>query len=114
MRKYFTCFLFLLFSFSSIFCLAQHSKIDALKILANKANADSAKANELIAISSLYLRVSNFDSALRYSQLSLQVAEKIDFKKGVSSAYSNIGIVYNWQSDYSNALSYYLKALVID
>ena len=58
-----------------------------------------------------YANIGNYDTALEFSNIALQLSQQLNFKKGIASSYATIGTVHYYQGDYSKALDYYLKAL---
>ncbi|MBI4930219.1 MAG: tetratricopeptide repeat protein [Bacteroidetes bacterium] len=103
----------ILFLFVSVSCFSQQSKIDSLLSIIKKDKADTNKIIHLNDLSLEYINVSDYDSALNYSNSALKFAKQLDFKKGIAIAYYNIGIIYHNQGNYPNSLDYYLKALKI-
>lgn len=56
---------------------------------------------------------SNTQKALSYGRSALELATKIDFKKGIVDANLKIGVVYDVTSNYDSALWYYNMALKV-
>ncbi len=73
---------------------------------------DTAEADILYSISKL-LWGNNLDKSMKYARQSLEVSEKIGYKKGTGNAYNSIGAVNIDSGDYSAALEFHLKALKI-
>ena len=108
----------LLFLFVTI-CIANQSiaqkrgqaLIDSLITQLRNAKEDSNKVNLLNDICYAYLSM-NPDEGIKYGMEGLELAEKINWKKGIAAANSRIGINYGFgKSDYPKALEYYLKSL---
>ena len=53
------------------------------------------------------------DKAIDYFLKALNIFKELNDKKGISSCYTGIGIVYAYQGSYDKAIEYYLKALKI-
>jgi tetratricopeptide (TPR) repeat protein len=111
-------FIFLLFVALPCITHAQASKnspgqhvIDSLKGSLNKEQDDSNKVKSLLLLSSKFLGVSNYDSALMYAKHAQTLAEKVEFKKGIVSSLMNVGAIYTSQGNYPPALQNDLKAL---
>lgn len=73
---------------------------------------DTTRVNILNKLSEEFTYV-NSDLAIRYANKALELSEQINFRKGLSKSYSNLGITYFRISDYSKALSYFRKVLKI-
>jgi|GEM_PF-1035965 len=99
------------------FVLAQkqgQAQIDSLIAELPKARQDTHKVNLLNKLSMFAgWRVSNFDDAFHYARQAKQLAEVLNFKKGIANSYNNIGITYNIQRNYPEALENYRTALKI-
>ncbi|MCE9540570.1 MAG: tetratricopeptide repeat protein, partial [Bacteroidetes bacterium] len=61
-----------------------------------------------------YINIGLYNTGLLYSYEAIELAEKNNFKKGISASYGNIGLFYKEQGDYPKALDFYFKALKID
>src|ERR1035437_525711 len=105
--------IFILFFFGVGHSFSQRS-IDSLSNLLKKDKEDTNKVNHLNNLSRQYINISSYDNALNYSNQSIQLAQKVDFKKGLASACNTCGTAYNYKGDYPKSLEYYLKALKID
>ncbi len=84
---------------------------DSLKLLLPQL-PDSQKVFVLCDISFGY-RLENSDSALHYSTLALEVAEKIQHPKAIAQALNDQGIILADLNRYNDALSNYNKSLTI-
>lgn len=94
---------------------AQNDKvIDSLMNILKNANEDTNKVNLLNALSSRYLDITPNQGAKEYAEKALVLAEKINFKQGMSIAYFRIGLYYGQQSYYTEALKNFQAALKID
>jgi pentatricopeptide repeat protein len=91
---------------------------------ANKALQLSKKINHKIAQGNAYLNIGNaniilgnYSKALEnFSQAQIIFESQnntIETKKGLAKAYGSIGIVFSEQSNYANALKFYLKSVKI-
>lgn len=93
---------------------AQNKDIDSLQNLLKNAKEDTLKARDLYMLGFQFLEIGYFDSSNYYNNASLKLSEKLNWKKGISSSYGNMGAVCKMQGDYSKAIKYMLKALRID
>ena len=94
-------------------CFAQNKNIDSLLILLKTDKPDTNKVIHSNKLSRAYIDIGLYDTALFYGNVSLQLSQQLNFKKGIASSCGNIGIVYKEQGDYPKALSFYFKALKI-
>jgi len=86
--------------------------VDSLQALVKTAKQDTAKANILSQLVRVY-SVTDPEKAMNYAKQALVISEKIDYKKGISSAYNSMGIFNSNKGDYLSALEFYKKALKI-
>ncbi len=89
---------------------AQNKKIDSLQILLKIAIPDTNKVKHSLQLGLEYRKVGNYDTAEYYTNVGLQLAHKLNFKKGVSKSYMALGLIYFYQEDYPKTLEYLLKA----
>ncbi len=98
-------------------CIAQKKKgqarIDSLLFKLPKAKEDTNKVNLLNDLSFTYSRI-NPEEGIKYGERALMVAEKLNWKKGISEANNCLGINSNKKSDYIKALDYWFKSLKIN
>jgi len=94
------------------YSFAQQSKIDSLQNLLKTAKQDTTKAKLLNSLSS-ELRRSNPDTAMCYAKKALKLSENLKFKKGITKSFYNIGVIYYYQDNYTQAVAYYQKSLKI-
>ena len=59
------------------------------------------------------LSADKYASAIDYYTRSLAIREKMGDKRGIASSLKNIGAIYNNQGDYSKAISYSNRALIL-
>lgn len=55
--------------------------------------------------------IGSYPQADSLIQEQLELSERLNYKKGIADAYSNLGVACNYQGDYSHSLDYLLKAL---
>ncbi len=97
--------------FSSSCCYSRQVQIDSLKKVLLSAKEDTNKVNALNSVSGLFYLSGNYDTSLLYATQAKSLAEKITFKKGLSSAYNNIGNIYGDQGNTSEALQNFMECL---
>jgi adenylate cyclase len=84
--------------------------IDSMVRELPKANEDTNKVLLLRTLSFTYYSI-NPDEGIKYAQQGLDLATKLDWKKGQGWALNSMGINFQYKSDYPKALDCYLKAL---
>jgi serine phosphatase RsbU (regulator of sigma subunit) len=94
---------------------AQTPTIDSLKkVLVTQPDDDTLRANTLIALSEAYEREMNDMKRLEKSTKELlSISQKLDFKKGMATAYRYKGMISSSKSDLKTSMHFYLKALEI-
>ena len=91
----------LLFFFS--FAKAQDAETDSLKKLVAAAENDSAKVDAMISLGKNYFST-NPDLGIKTCNEAKQLAEKINYNKGVALALKSSGIGFYRQAKYVDAL----------
>jgi len=91
---------------------AQSSLIDSLNQVVSSTNQDTNTVNALIELSGQY-RSSSPDSAIIFGNQAKSLAEKLNFQKGVGYSLKAIGLVYNIQGNYVEALRVWKQALQV-
>lgn len=97
--------------FVSFEIFAQNEQVDSLKLAMNKAQEDSNKVLLINALINELNYSGNFQEKLDYSNMSLQLAKKIGFKKGEAQAYRLKGIALMNFGDHAGAIENQLMAL---
>ncbi|MDX2303660.1 MAG: tetratricopeptide repeat protein [Microscillaceae bacterium] len=91
--------------------MAQEPKLDSIGQLLEETRRNSiAKVNTLMLMSKELLSIDP-EKALIYSQQGLLIAERLNYRKGISDALYYIASSYLNLEAYPKALSYYLRAL---
>ncbi len=90
-------------------CFSQQVSIDSLKKVLLNTKGDTSRANILYDISNLY-RAFDYDSALHYAMLSLQLSKR-KFPKGEMRAYAAAGVALRYSGNYTTAIEFFLKGL---
>ena len=88
------------------------SVIDSLKQVIATSKHDSTYIKTLNDLSVEYSEIS-FDSSLIYAEQALKQSMDLSYKEGMITSYRNIGIVYDLQGSYEEAIEYHLKAFEI-
>ena len=117
MKKFFCCFIVLsIFLPKATFLFAQQpategrAKIEALLKKISVQKADTNKVQMLTDIAYEYNKVSPYDG-IKYANLAIAFAEKLDWKLGIARGNSCLGANYFSLSDFPKAHEYWLKSL---
>jgi serine phosphatase RsbU (regulator of sigma subunit)/uncharacterized protein HemY len=86
---------------------------DSLLTLVKTDKEDTSKVIHLMQLCHANVNFGLYDTALRWGNEALQLAQRLDFKKGLASVYENIGAAYWYRSDYPKSLENWLNALKI-
>jgi len=111
MRKLKPCILLFIFICSVV--SAQKKQIDSLYTVLKTASEDT---NKVITLNLLFKRLHRTGDNHRADSIvhvAFALAEKLDYKEGMVVAYSNIGNLNNYQSNYSEALKNYRRSLTL-
>lgn len=89
---------------------SQQTKIDSLLTLLKTDRPDTNKVFHLNLLASEYIAISDYATGLKYANEALVLANSIEvdnesgWSKGIAEAHNNIGVLYYFLGDYSNAL----------
>ena len=97
--------------FCNLTLFAQNKNIDSLLTLLKNDKPDTNKVIHSYKLCSEYMRIGEYDNALHFGNVALQLAQKLNFKKGVSKSYNSIGNVYYRQGNYPEALKNHFTSL---
>src|SRR5271170_4309683 len=87
--------LHMLFAFAAN---SQNNTIDSLQKVVQNQKEDTNKVKTLTRLSWQFYYENNNKTSLQYAGEALTLAEKINYKKGESSAYSRFGLIYQSQN----------------
>jgi adenylate cyclase len=106
--------------FTLMFCFSaamaqQHgnARMDSLLSAVSTAKDDTDKVSLLTTIGAAYSE-NDPKKGLIYNGLAIDLAKKLGWKSGLSTAYNNLGAMYRSLSDYPNALENYFKSLALN
>ena len=85
--------------------------IDSLSTLLKKDLDDTNKVIHLNELCSSYQSISNYDTALVCGTAALQLAEHLNYKRGIAMAHNRIGIAYKYLGNYDKALENHFASL---
>ena len=91
---------------------AANRELDSVRHLLSTAPNDTSRVMLLSEMSRVY-NYSKPDSAMKYAQQGLQLAQKIHFKRGEAKCLSSIGLALQVVGNYPKALETFLKVLQI-
>ncbi|MGB3947081.1 MAG: tetratricopeptide repeat protein [Bacteroidia bacterium] len=116
MKRLFT-FLIVFYTVSFLMYSAQaystNSSIDSLYNCIKNEKIDTVKINHLNKLSLEYRKLKNYQTSIMQAKEALMLSQKINFQKGVLSAYNTMGKVYSDQGNYTEALKNLLASLKI-
>lgn len=98
--------------FGQLTATGDERKIDSLLTLTKAKKEDTTQVNILNSLGFEY-SVSNFSKAKFYLNKAEQLARNLNFKKGIANSLSYLGIAYETQGDYFEALNAQISALKI-
>ncbi|MES2837254.1 MAG: tetratricopeptide repeat protein [Bacteroidota bacterium] len=105
----FLTFLLFLFALNSF---AEKNSIDSIQKILLKSKEDTTKVNLLNALSDEYSN-SDFNKSLKYAEEAVKLAEKLNYKKGLSVSLNNVGNAIMSQGNYKKSIDYFIKALKV-
>lgn len=107
MKRWRLHIILLLLPFLSI---SQSFQIDSLKAVVESSTDDTVKVNNLLFLSTKFYRTSTSD-ATRYASQAKELAERINYQKGVAYALKSMGMAYYVVDDYAEVLLYWQQSL---
>ena len=81
------------------------SSIDSLENILLLSNEDTNKVEILNTLSRELWQIGDYGRSWKYASEALYLSDKINFRIGQAMAYSNIGIIYWYLGNYSEALN---------
>lgn len=109
--KYLNVVLLCLFLF--FFAQSRCSNTDSLLLLLKTDLQDTSRTVHLNALCREYTNTGNYEEALKQGNAALELAKKLDYKKEIASASSNIGAIYYYTGSYDQALENFLASLKV-
>ena len=95
-----------------LFALPGFAQIDSLKKVASSTVHDTIKIKALSDLCYEFLSV-NQDSSIFFGEQAASIAEKIQYKKGLANASSDLGLAYFFKGDLNKAISLWESASAI-
>jgi class 3 adenylate cyclase len=89
---------------------AQVSQTDSLKYALGVASDDTSKVNTLLLLSNRLSRTSPLE-AIQYATQARDLAEQLDFQRGLAYALKSIGMSYYFEGNYIEVLVYWQQSL---
>jgi adenylate cyclase len=102
----------LVLCFSLHLAYGQSKTIDSLKNVLSVSEEDTNKVNTLLDLS-VNLLNSDISAAQDYATQAKDLAEKLNFQKGLAIAFKNLGLSYYIQSKYVETLGYWTQSLLV-
>ncbi len=91
---------------------ARRSRIDSLLVKIQTELTDSVRAGAYYQLGKDYLNI-NSDSSVMFSNMAVDLSEKIDLRRTEAESYSILGVNEKNNGNYEKALEYHLQALRI-
>jgi len=107
--NYSTCKIVLFILFPA-FLFAQSPRIDSLTKALAATGDKQVQADILHALASETWDY-DFDKAFRYASQSLQIAQTIDYRRGIVQTLTDIGLYYYFKGDYKNSETFFREAI---
>jgi two-component sensor histidine kinase/Flp pilus assembly protein TadD len=104
---FFTCFVVLAIQP----LLAQNTQIDSLLSRIKTDKADTNKVKDLYRICYEYRLTGDYEKGLAYGKQAAILGQSLKFKNGIAGAYNNMGVIYMFQSNFSEAMKCYETSL---
>jgi tetratricopeptide (TPR) repeat protein len=114
MRCFLLVFFCLLITSHYSLLRAQRHDIDSLLSRIKTDKQDTTKANDFRGLAWAYRTTGEIKKAMDFSDSSIALAGKLNFKVGLGRFYNTRASIYYIQGDYPNALNYLLKSVEID
>ena len=90
---------------------AQNSSVDSLLTIISKGKPDTATTENYFKIGHMYYDQSSYDTATLYYNKALALAQKLNYKSGISKIFLELGYINEDVGNYSKALEYYGNSL---
>jgi serine phosphatase RsbU (regulator of sigma subunit) len=103
-------FFFIIFLVFFQICGAQNTIVDSLKLVLGSSLEDTNKVNILISICQNEYR-SLPDSTIYYGNEARNLADKLDYRKGLANACKYIGMGYYFLGNYTETINYWQQSL---
>lgn len=104
-------FLFILLAIDNT--LSQTTKTDSLLQRIRTDKEDTNKVKDLYRLCNQYRLTGDYETGLKYGEQALALAKNLNFKNGIASSYNNMGIIYMYQNNFSDAMQCYQTALEV-
>jgi serine phosphatase RsbU (regulator of sigma subunit) len=100
----------LAFAFLTCSLFSQHNRnIDSILNLLSKETVDTLRVKHYYKLCWEYLTINPL-KAKEYGTRALELATKLDFKRGIAASLNNLGNIYFYSDDYTKAIEYYTKS----
>ena len=102
--------LFLTVLFQFLVCFPQTEEIDSLLLDIAYQKQDTSKVNTSIKLIEALLKVGDYRRAFQFVEQTQDLAQSLDYPKGLANSYYYRALIYNRNNDYYNALDSFNKA----
>ena len=101
----------LVFLMLSNFIFSQNKKIDSLKRIIQTGVKDTSMVVALNVLSTEVLNTENIKQSIVYAREANELANQLNYKKGIAYSLKNIGLAQYYQGDYLNVLDSWTRSL---
>lgn len=102
-----------LFQFEPAYAKESNTKFDSLKTELLKHNEDTSQVNILNSLAAEYSNSGNTDSSMKYYNEAIRLSKQLEFKAGLTEAYSNKGLLYDKMGNYPAAIDNFQLARTV-
>jgi len=102
--------LYLLFILLPTLSWTQNTQVDSLKTLLETARVDTSRVNTLLALTNKLVRAAPSE-AVRYGTEAKELAEQLNFQRGLAYALKSIGLGFYFEGNYIECLLYWQQSL---
>lgn len=92
---------------------AQQRTVDSLLNTIKTNSIEDTNRVECLYKLSFFLKTQKTKEALRYGNEALNLATKLNYKRGIAASYNNIGAIYDYIGRTKDAIDYFFKAYTI-
>ena len=95
----------------SVKVFSQSEKIDSLKDIIQQGAQDTTMVSRLTELSSELLNEEDIGASQAYALKAVDLADKLNYRKGKAYALKSLGMSYYYQGNYLNVLDYWTQSL---
>lgn len=89
------------------------TKVDSVLAALKNSKEDTSKVKAMNALVLQLVYTGGYRLSDSLALEELRLASNLNYKLGIANSYNNMGVIFNYQSDFSHSLEYLLKSLKI-